>query len=622
MPDNDGGVWVTWSNEDTEVMLQHLDSEMQETFDTPGISVSDQGLRNYIPSILLANDDEIMLNWYGMREAQQSLFLQKMDYEGNHLWEDDVPFYSRVGGVTNFFDLAGNDQFSAIGWTDTRGDTTSQDVYLQLVDNDSGDICLCENGICVATDADQYVKTAVTDNGELFGIVYRKYDTEHIYFQMTNDSGELLFPDDGLFLYDCYGDPQVIDLQMIPADDHFKLLWSLSFPQPEVIFIQKINESGFQWGTNGIMHDFPVSVDINTVKDNYCVLYDYDFDEPHLYVLKFTEDGDIAHNWNPAGLEIATGDPFLYYLDAELVDDQLLVIWSEMFTESIEYSFSGQLINPDGTCVWESGGRLLMPDNAYCPHSAQYTDLEIIDDQSFLVSYMDATFWETHIQKFDLEGVPQWEGNGINPFEVNSSRFLQIICYDDVIAVYGMFLHDPDDYYNYDLYGTFYDLDGNLWEGVPQAGFPVCDLTIQESICDIYRDSQGNSYLCWFDNRSKNYNDQYENDHSSLYMQKIGIPTVVISEDELVTFCEITNYPNPFMGSTILKCDLPRSTKDAEIVIYNIKGQKVRSIPATSNEVQWDCLNDNGKLTGAGVYYYRLMGEGITSRTGRMILLK
>lgn len=623
-PDANGGIWISWSDQNSEIMLQHLNSDRQETFAAPGILVSDLGLNNYIPSILLDENDEIMLNWYSERESQQRLYLQKIDYEGNLLWgEDALFFYSRLGGRTNYFDLAGNDQLSVIAWTDTRCDTTLQDIYMQIVDNATGEICLCENGICVATDADQYVKTAITDNSELFGIVYRKMDTEHIYFQMINASGELLFPDDGLFLYDCYGNPQVIDLQILPAADYFMLLWSTPLFQPdEGVHLQKINESGFQWGENGIMHEFPVIVDVLTAKENYCVLWEFDHTEPHLHVLRFTEDGAIAPNWDTSGLEIATGDPYLSYMDAELVNDQLLVIWSELFTDSYEYSISGQLINPDGTSVWETGGRLLMPDNTSCPYNAQYTDLEIIDDQSFLLSYKDANNGNTYIQKFDMDGVPLWEYDGINPFEVNSSRYQQIVSYGDVIGIYSMFLHNPDDYYNYDLYGTFYDLDGNLWEGVSQAGFPICDLTIQDSICDIERDSQGNNYLCWFDNRTKNYNDEYENDHSSLYMQKIELPTLVIGEDEIVSFSKISNYPNPFTQSTTLKCDLPRSIENAEIVIYNIRGQKVRTLPTTANEIEWDCHNDAGKLAGAGVYFYRLRGEGIESRTGRMILLR
>jgi len=439
---------------------------------------------------------------------------------------------------------------------------------------------------------------------------------------MINVNGELLFSDDGLFLYDCYGSTQVIDLQIVPAEDCFILFWSTPYFLPdEAIYLQKITESGFQWGENGIIHPFPEYVDVLTVKGNYCVLSEFDNFGSHLHVLRFTEDGAIAPNWDTSGLEITSEDPNLYYLDAELVDDQLLVIWSELLTESYEYSVSGQLINPDGTCVWETGGRLLMPDNISCPYVTECTDLEIIDDQSFLLSYKDVINW-SHIQKFDMDGVPLWEYEGISPFEGNSSGFQQIVCYGDVIAVYGMFLHNPYDYYNYDLYGTFYDQDGDLWEGVSQAGFPICDLTIQESICDIDRDSQGNCYLCWFDNRSKNYYDEYENDYSSLYMQKIEIPVVAMGEDEIVSFMEISNYPNPFMKSTTLKCDLPRSAEDAEIVIYNIKGQKVRSLSATSNEVEWDCRNQAGNIAGSGVYFYVLQGKNIKSETGKMIMLR
>jgi len=85
---------------------------------------------------------------------------------------------------------------------------------------------------------------------------------------------------------------------------------------------------------------------------------------------------------------------------------------------------------------------------------------------------------------------------------------------------------------------------------------------------------------------------------------------------------QISNYPNPFTGSTTLRCDLPREVKEAQIDIYNIRGQKVRSLPAERNEVEWDCRNAAGKLVSAGIYLYQLSGDGIGSKVSRMILIK
>jgi FlgD Ig-like domain len=92
--------------------------------------------------------------------------------------------------------------------------------------------------------------------------------------------------------------------------------------------------------------------------------------------------------------------------------------------------------------------------------------------------------------------------------------------------------------------------------------------------------------------------------------------------DEIVLSTQFKCYPNPFTQSTTLKYDLPRNIEDAEIVIYNIKGQKVRTLPATSNEVKWDCRNQDGNLASSGIYFYKLQGRGFTSTTGKMILLR
>ncbi|MDP8220223.1 MAG: T9SS type A sorting domain-containing protein [Candidatus Stygibacter frigidus] len=67
---------------------------------------------------------------------------------------------------------------------------------------------------------------------------------------------------------------------------------------------------------------------------------------------------------------------------------------------------------------------------------------------------------------------------------------------------------------------------------------------------------------------------------------------------------------------------LQNLANDAQIEIYSIRGQKVRSLSVERNEVEWDCLNVAGKLVGAGIYLYQLSGDGIGSKVSRMIHIK
>ena len=87
------------------------------------------------------------------------------------------------------------------------------------------------------------------------------------------------------------------------------------------------------------------------------------------------------------------------------------------------------------------------------------------------------------------------------------------------------------------------------------------------------------------------------------------------------------NYPNPFNPSTVIAYDIPiGKTVNVSIVIYNLLGQKVRTLVDEtrgpgSYQVTWDGMNYSGLQVPSGVYLYRI-NAGNFVKTGRMLLLK
>lgn len=85
------------------------------------------------------------------------------------------------------------------------------------------------------------------------------------------------------------------------------------------------------------------------------------------------------------------------------------------------------------------------------------------------------------------------------------------------------------------------------------------------------------------------------------------------------------NHPNPFNPSTIISFTVPRSGY-AELVIYSITGQKIRTLvsgftPAGTYSIRWDGKDEAGKPVSSGVYLARLRaGELISGH--RMLLMK
>ena len=87
----------------------------------------------------------------------------------------------------------------------------------------------------------------------------------------------------------------------------------------------------------------------------------------------------------------------------------------------------------------------------------------------------------------------------------------------------------------------------------------------------------------------------------------------------------IGNYPNPFNPETKISYSLAKEG-NAELTIYNIKGQKVKTlmndhVDAGEHSVIWNGKDKNGTDVSSGVYFCRLKTvDGVQNR--KMLLLK
>ncbi len=85
------------------------------------------------------------------------------------------------------------------------------------------------------------------------------------------------------------------------------------------------------------------------------------------------------------------------------------------------------------------------------------------------------------------------------------------------------------------------------------------------------------------------------------------------------------NYPNPFNPATTIDFSLDRSGQ-ISLKIFNLLGEPVRTLvdrPLTAGnyQIRWDGRNGADLPAAAGIYFYRLQGDGF-SETRKMQLIK
>lgn len=86
------------------------------------------------------------------------------------------------------------------------------------------------------------------------------------------------------------------------------------------------------------------------------------------------------------------------------------------------------------------------------------------------------------------------------------------------------------------------------------------------------------------------------------------------------------NHPNPFNPTTTIEFSI-QNDSDIDLSIYNIKGQKIKSL--TNNEftkgfqsIIWNGDDDKGKPVSSGVYFYKLSVNDKTEAVKKCLLLK
>ncbi|MBT5420186.1 MAG: T9SS type A sorting domain-containing protein [Candidatus Cloacimonetes bacterium] len=123
------------------------------------------------------------------------------------------------------------------------------------------------------------------------------------------------------------------------------------------------------------------------------------------------------------------------------------------------------------------------------------------------------------------------------------------------------------------------------------------------------------------------------NSGAELFMTQLldEIGEVWIDDCELETMnLELKNYPNPFNPSTTISFNLNAEiTDDTELMIYNLKGQKIKTFDiilggvgrSSNQQVTWNGTDQNNNPVASGIYFYKLKsGDFEISR--KMLLLK
>ena len=118
-----------------------------------------------------------------------------------------------------------------------------------------------------------------------------------------------------------------------------------------------------------------------------------------------------------------------------------------------------------------------------------------------------------------------------------------------------------------------------------------------------------------------------ENPEIGILLSGEGIDFNSVS-DPVLNVASISVYPNPFNTSvTISFSSVQVRPVPTKILIFNIKGQRIRELKIENlklkiNEFVWDGKDENNQPVGSGIYFYKLLVDGKSKASRKMLLLK
>ncbi len=158
-----------------------------------------------------------------------------------------------------------------------------------------------------------------------------------------------------------------------------------------------------------------------------------------------------------------------------------------------------------------------------------------------------------------------------------------------------------------------YDLSNIEYGIISQIG-SLRNWSICQSIIPFQRNNE--NFLIYFEDTSCSIY-QYDYNPNQLNNETISLSPV------------LSNHPNPFNPSTEIRFQISEinNLESAEIVIYNIKGQKVKTLPVSPSQshtfsLTWDGTDRNNRKVSSGVYLYQLHTDGKPIASRKMMLLK
>ncbi len=639
--DTNGGVYVIWTDmrngdfPNVDIYAQHLNSDGTFQWGDDGLVICDAMNEQNNP-LIKKSGDHIFTVWLDARTGSIGIDQQIIDSSSNLVLSEN--------GETVFYGLSGDagkdDLIEALPrltqddavviWHDTRGASNGYQIFYQFV-NPDGSYDLEENGRSVTVPTGYSQSTfdaAVNPAGETLIIwTEQRGFYPKVYAQLIDVDGNYLFGDMGLEMTTAFTAGQE-DPRVCYHNGDFYLGWSDNVLTGDGIIIkkvfgQRISNGQRQWGDEGIQisgvgAEEEIEMQLYDVVGNY---YLWNIASTDRRVVKVDIDGQVYPGYAADGNPIA---PDGVYVEAggsgQVYDGQLYYSWADNREDFINTIFTQGFLD-DGNFAWQEGIPTSLQESEGALNEAGNPDLTVGD--GVYVTWNESLTSDNEnikVQKFNFEGQAEFAVEGITLGQGDITQVNPKIA--RINNGYYAVAWEQQSGIEFDLYMNLIRYNGETLNG--SNGVILTDELKDQKSVRIVPMGDGKAFFFWADGISSG-----KTVILGVYSQYVDFSPVSnddLNDAQVATMSLSQNYPNPFNPTTSISFNLTKDTQDLELSIYNLKGQKVKTI-ARDNFTKgaysftWNGDNDQEKSVASGVYFYKLKA-GSQSVTRKMVLMK
>ncbi|MCF7912512.1 MAG: T9SS type A sorting domain-containing protein [Candidatus Cloacimonetes bacterium] len=611
--DNSGGIYVSWNNDEifnNSYTFERVNSAGETLIGEDGYDVSVSDGSFFKKCICIQADDSAGIFWFTDDDEDDIIRMQSVSSTGELLLEvEGRDLYALHKLACDPTEMACSEHYTAVVWNLFRSDR--REIRCQILENENGNALLPEYGLVLMSEADlrySVIDIAFDASEELLYAAFNVTTTDNIEcnpgIQAIDMAGNKLYGDEGLLMCDWENGSEYEHMIFKPEADGMRLLWNEPCPDvPELAVwnMQKLNDQGFAWAEPAIICGATLSGNAPVVLSGDYLVWRYG---EMIRVVKFDEMGEVAPGWNGSYLQTAQIEE-LYRINVHETDTGIIIIGESDDLGTNNYY--GYLFSEEGEYLWGAEGRHLFETDSF-PYLC-------LNDDCFYVERSGEWSYQRILDRYNYEGEMLWN-TSLMWLEYGDVDKTLMNIRDDKIFLYSSLSFENSN--GMDLVFRGYNSDSSPVEGFPVEGLTICDEYSGQELLEVVTSESGKSIVLWEDSRSSGYSSSSH----SIYAQKIDLTLLGEDDNEIISPRIIYNYPNPFRQFTSFEI-LAESLREAGVIdIYNIKGQKVKTLELSRDENFWDGTNAKQETVGSGIYFYHLR-QGVAERSsGKMTLIK